>query len=339
MSSAQEQRKLNKLLTVAKSNPKKNFGDVPCATEGRAVGSEDQDYGKMCQWNTCDGTKFFPTGLTVKILPSGVYEPKFCGQRGYYFEKLETKTEGLLRFPETNSERVIKEIQSFWEKEELFRLNKVLYKRGIILWGPPGSGKSCTIQLIIADVMERGGVVLKLDNHPSTFIECMRHFRTIQPTTRLVVLMEDIDSLLERFCESEVLNILDGVEKIENVVFLATTNYPEKLGDRIINRPSRFDKRFMMPHPKAKSRRIFFEHLFSYGAADPTQYDLDRWVRDTSGMSVAHLKELFISVCIFGDSYEDAIETLRAMIENPPESSDAVPGKAVGFVKLQNPED
>jgi len=335
MSSASEQRKLNKLLTGTPTRPPKQgyVSESPSFAGDCGIGPE-KEYGKMCQWNTCDGVRFFPTGVTVKELRPGVYEAKYIPTQGHYFEKLETKTDGLIRFPETNSEKVISEIQNFWENEELFRLNRVIYKRGIILWGPPGSGKSCTIQLVVVDVMKRGGVVFKFDNHPSTFVECMRHFRVIQPTTRLVVLMEDLDSILEKYCESEVLNILDGVEKIENVVFLATTNYPEKLGDRIINRPSRFDKRFMMPHPRAKSRKIFFDHLFSFGATDPSKYDLSCWVKDTAGMSIAHLKELFISVCIQGDSYGDAIETLRAMVENPPDSSEAEPEKGIGFGKV-----
>ena len=151
------------------------------------------------------------------------------------------------------------------------------------------------------------------------FIEAIRIFREIEKTTKIVVLMEDIDSLLEMHGESEVLNILDGVEKIENIIFLATTNYPEKLGDRIINRPSRFDKRFKMPHPNSETRRMYFAHL---AKQHEKNINIKKWVADTENMSMAHLKEVFISVYVFGEKYENAIEVLKTMIETHPNSKE-----------------
>jgi len=218
---------------------------------------------------------------------------------------------GLLEFPETNSQRVVAEIQKFWELEAKFRENKLPYKRGVILWGPPGSGKSSTIKLILRDVFERNGIAIKF-GVPNIFIECIRVIRTIQKDTPLVVLMEDIDATIEEWGETDVLNILDGIESIDKVVYLATTNYPEKLGPRIINRPSRFDRRYKMPHPKEASRRLYFEHLFKDKTHD---YDLNRWVKDTAKMSVAHLKELYIAVCILGDPYDGVIKSLKSMVE------------------------
>jgi SpoVK/Ycf46/Vps4 family AAA+-type ATPase len=109
---------------------------------------------------------------------------------------------------------------------------------------------------------------------------------------------------------------LDGVDKIEKIVFLATTNYPDKLGARVMNRPSRFDKRFKIGHPNDESRMLYFRHLIGdEEKAKSMGVDLNKWVADTEEFSIAHLKELFVAVCILGDSYEDAIETLSNMKE------------------------
>lgn len=268
------------------------------------------------QWSTCDNVKFLPAGKTSKILVPGFYEPKLSSSSGYYLEKLDCKIEGLLEFPETNCKRVIDEIQNFWEKGDLFKAHNLVHKRGIILWGPPGSGKSCTIKLVLKDVLSRGGIAMKF-NVPDIFIECVRIFRKIQPDSPLLVLMEDIDSIISEFGETDVLNILDGVESVNKVVYLATTNYPEELGERIINRPSRFDRRFKMPHPGKSSRKLYFEHLFEKEVIDMKKLgvDLNRWVKDTENMSIAHLKELFIAVCILGDPYEEVVKVLRSMVE------------------------
>lgn len=272
-------------------------------------------------WTTSDGRVFVPAAPTVNTLTPGVYEIDQSTSIGIYFEKIPVRTEGLIRFPDTNSDRVVSEIQKFWEREEIFREYDLTYKRGILLYGPPGSGKSCTIQLIMQDVVQRDGIVVKFTD-PYLFIDGMRVLRQIQPDTPVVVILEDVDSTLEIYNESEILNILDGVNEVKKVVFLATTNYPEKLGARIVNRPSRFDKRFRIGYPTAESRRMYFEFLVGRGDSDrlaakikELNLDLDRWVADTDEMSVAHLKELFVQVVIIGDSYEEAIDTLKSMTE------------------------
>jgi hypothetical protein len=300
-------------------------GDVPMpAAEER---SEDQ-LGNLVQWTTGDNRRFVPASNTKACLIPGVYEIQHSPTIGIYFEKIPVKTEGLLRFPQTNSDKVVKEIQTFWDKEDIFRQYKLTYKRGIILWGPPGSGKSCTIQLIMKDVVDRDGIVVKF-NSPSLFLEGMRIFREIEPKTPAVILMEDIDSTLEIYNESEVLNILDGVDQVEKIVFLATTNYPERLGARILNRPSRFDKRFKIGHPNPESRMMYFKHLIGEDKLRELKIDLKKWVKDTEGFSIAHLKELFVAVVILGDNYSDAIETLSSMKEII--SSDQDRDRLMGF--------
>lgn len=334
--STSEQKELNHLLSTAVKKFRAQQGSVvrpPRAGYARydLVDEEEEEFGTKTQWSSSDGIKYVAVGKTYSEFEPGVYEIK-SSSNGIYFEKVPIKTEGLIEFPETNSQKVVSEIQNFWGKEEVFKSQGLAYKRGIILWGPPGSGKSCTIQLIIHDVTQnRNGVVFKLNIDPSLFLEGIRIFRQVQHNTPIVILMEDIDALIRTYDESEVLNILDGVDRIEKVVFLATTNYPEELGERIMNRPSRFDKRFKMPHPKAKSRRVYFEHLISRGTID-MPVDLEKWVKDTEGMSIAHLKELFIAVCILGEDYKETVDTLRMMVEERPNSKEDEVG-GIGFGK------
>lgn len=242
------------------------------------------------QWTTHNGNIFVPSGKTKEMLTPGVYEIGNSPSLGLYFERIAVKTEGLLRFPDTTSDRVVDEIQRFWERGPIFQKYGLAYKRGIVLWGPPGSGKSCTIQLIMDDVVKRNGIVLSF-GHPTLFIDGMRTLRQIQPDTPVVVTMEDIDSILQMYNESEVLNILDGVNEVEKVVFLATTNYPEQLGARIINRPSRFDKRFKIDFPNDEARKMYFEHLINEEDRKKHNIKISKWVKDSEGMSIAHLKE------------------------------------------------
>lgn len=272
------------------------------------------------QWTTSDEINYFPAGHTAAGLNPGVYEIEVHPQMGIYFKRLEVRTDNLLRFPQTNCEAIVNEIQNFWEKEALFAEYQLTYKRGILMWGPPGSGKTSTIGLLTKDIIERDGIVLKFNN-PFVFADGFRVLRQIEPTKPVVVLMEDIDSLLGAFPETAVLNILDGVESVSKVVFLASTNYPKELGARIVNRPSRFDKRFKIGHPNPQSRGIYFDHLLGGRAA--SHFEREKWVADTEGFSLAHLKELFVAVVILGDDYDDAIKTLSGMKAPIPADNDA----------------
>lgn len=287
----------------------------------------------LTQWTTGDNKRFVPAAKTCKKLVPAAYEIQHSNSHGIYFEQIPVNIDGLVRFPQANTDRVLKEIQKFWDREHLFHEFNLSYKRGILMWGPAGSGKSCCIKFVMKDVIEdRQGIVVKFTN-PKLFIEGMRILREIEPKTPVVVLMEDIDATIADYSESEVLNILDGVDKVERVVFLATTNYPELLGARIVNRPSRFDKRFKIGHPNAQSRMIYLNHVICddkraaihnlTGEGSREQFikewcsankvDLTKWVKDTEGFSIAHLKELFVAVVIQGDEYDDAIKTLRSM--------------------------
>lgn len=318
---------LNKQLTKKKSNHGNPLAAMPTPEDENSVGPSDAAMDKnktFSKWNTSDGNIFTPAHVCSDELPSGLYEIKANQQVGLYFSRINISTESILKLPDSNSEKVVKEIANFWNQEEVFKKYQLTYKRGILLWGPPGSGKTCTIKLIIDDVIKRGGIGLKFC-HPELFSEGIKILRDIQPDVPIVVLMEDLDSTIETYDESMIINILDGVDRIDKVIFLATTNYPEKLGQRIINRPSRFDRRYKIDYPTADARKMYLNHLFNRN--DKKDYDIDQWVEDTKDMSLAHLRELFVAVVILGNEYSESIELLQLMRDSISDED----GNSTGF--------
>ncbi len=310
-----ENNELNKLLKNAVKITRTTRWKEPSVDCGTAECNKDkEDIRSVSQWSSSDNKVFVPASITYKQLPPAVYEIASSMSIGLYFHKVDVFTSNLIRFPQTNLEKVVDEIQKFWERESLFREYNLPYRRGVLLWGPAGSGKSTALKFITNDVIERNGIVIKF-TEPNLFMAGLRVFREIQPETPIVVLMEDIDAIIDNYNESSVLNILDGIDKLDRIVFLSTTNYPERLGARIVNRPSRFDKRFKIGHPNEESRKLYFENLIGKERIPELKIDLDRWIKDTDGFSIAHLKELFVAVVIQGDSYNEAITTLQSMKE------------------------
>jgi len=148
-------------------------------------------------------------------------------------------------------------------------------------------------------------------------IKSIQFFRKAEPTRPLLVIMEDIDALFGRDGdnhESAILNLLDGVMQIDNVVFLATGNYPEKLAARITDRPSRFDRVIHIGPPAKEDREFYINHLIdSLPLENKKQVDIQRWVKDTDSLSVAHIKELVISVMLYGKEYGETLHSLDKM--------------------------
>jgi len=263
-------------------------------------------------WQTKNNIDFFPRQEHTKFenLPSGIYLPSANGMGEAYLSKIEENTD-LVKFEDSIIDEIVKEISSFWKKEELFRRNNFTFRRGILFYGPHGTGKSCAIKMILNDVVAAGGIGVLCKNY-NVFTANMGSFRNVQPETPIVVVMEDIDHLLEYYDESDILNMLDGIGGYDKVVFLATTNNIGALAGRIKDRPSRFDRCVEIGYPSEKVRFAYLQHLINQ-SEDFSQLPIDVWSKDSEGLSLAHLKELFISVAFFDTDYREAIVRLQNM--------------------------
>jgi SpoVK/Ycf46/Vps4 family AAA+-type ATPase len=204
---------------------------------------------------------------------------------------------------------VLREIEEFWNREQEFRDLGFLHRRGYLLYGPAGGGKSCLVQQIIAGVVAQGGIVLLATVHPSQIDSALSIFRQVEPHRCLMCVLEDIDALIEQYGESQWLSLLDGESQVDHVLNVATTNYPEKLDRRVVARPRRFDRLLKIGNPTAPVREVFLR------AKLPSSINgqLEEWVRATEGFSFAACAELVISVCCLGNSFETAAEQLRQL--------------------------
>ena len=285
-----------------------------------------------CQWAVGQDGCYIPTFTSTKSVPCGVFEIH-RSQNGYFLQKQKVVlSDNILQLPIPEMEEILLDIDSFWEMEEKFKKYKMVHKRGILLHGPPGCGKSYLMQNLINKIISKNGIVFSLngENSVSMFTEFAQIFRQIEPKRPLVVIIEDIDNIVNagQGLLSALLNVLDGVNQIENVVYLATTNYPERLQDRISNRPSRFDRVYEIPHPNAEVREFYIKHKLH--ESDLKKIDMKKWVKDTEGLSLSHIKELVVSTMILGKNFDDVIEHFGEM-KRPKSSRSSSSSKGLGF--------
>jgi SpoVK/Ycf46/Vps4 family AAA+-type ATPase len=305
-------------------------------TNKKTIGRDmsDEHNNDNAQMWAVAGENYFPCEKTDKTLPPAQYLVRYCDSRGYFFSKKSINIDQLIDLPDNNSEEVIASIEKFWDREEFFRQYGFLWKRGIMLHGPPGSGKTSTVQQLSKKIIERGGISIYC-TFPRHDAEGLRILRKIEPDRPIVVIIEDIDAIIKHHGESELLAMLDGELQVDNVVFIATTNYPERLDKRLVNRPSRFDEVTYIGMPNAKCREVFLKSKNSRLAEAENAEELQTWVEESEGFSVAHLKELIVSVECLGNSLHDSLDRLKSMGAKQPSSSNATGN--FGFSKNVSP--
>lgn len=265
------------------------------------------------QWAVLPNDTFTAIGTTVTHLPPAIYTLTSDGNGVVYFNRTKILTDSLIELDDSASLKVIAGIETFWSSKQKFDNFGILFKRGIMLWGPAGSGKTATVNLLMNDLVKRGGMVV-IVQQPGVAIKGLHELRRIEPDRPIIIVLEDIEEMIDNYGEHGLLGLLDGEHQVSNVVVLATTNYPERLGERIINRPSRFDEVILVDMPSAKARLRYLKHVLKNTVPDA---ELEQWVAATDKFSIAHLRELIVATQCLGRPYAEVVDRLKRMKIRP----------------------
>ncbi len=285
----------------------------------------------ICQWVLVDNKTWQAEGATSSTLVPGFYE---VSRNSYnskpMFTEMTMNVDNLVRFTDCIANDVLAEIEDFWSKEEEFKKFGFVHYRGYLLYGAHGSGKTSLVQLIAKGIIDKGGIVLVCKN-PAYFIDGIKDLRQIEPDRQIVGVFEDIEAMVETYGESEILAYLDGEYKVDKVLNIATTNYPELLDKRIVGRPRRFDRVIKVEYPNSEERKTYFETKID-------KKEAQKWAEKTEGLSFAALAEMVISVKCLGKPFDEALTIMKTIQESSPSSDDGRP--TVGFSsKREEPEE
>lgn len=282
---------------------------------------QDEAKKKMCQFSI-DGNDFWPCTQTTSFLPCGYYKIRRDYSKGIFLRKSEIILNKLVTLETCDIHKIImNDIINFWNSKEKYEKRGRIYRKNILLYSIPGMGKTSLINIIIKDLIDnRNGFVISLSekNDILNFTEAMTYIRNTMPNRPIIAIIEDIDNFIgvngdSDEIESELLNILDGIETFDNIVIIATTNYPENLSERYINRPSRFNRIIEYPSLSAETRKEFLTKINL--KEDIDKINLDEWVKRTDGYTTDFLKELSDSVFISNMDENEAFELIDNMKE------------------------
>jgi hypothetical protein len=184
-------------------------------------------------------------------------------------------------------------------------------KRGILLHGAPGTGKTLTV-MYLASAMRDRTVLLMTGKNLGMIGRTCTMARALQPS---IVVLEDVDLIAEERTRGgsgcatpllfELLNEMDGLSNDSDILFLLTTNRPDLLEPALASRPGRVDQAIEIPLPDEACRKRLFE-VYGKGLA-VRMSDESRFIERTEGASAAFIRELLRRAALFAADGEGDI--------------------------------
>jgi hypothetical protein len=158
---------------------------------------------------------------------------------------------------------------------EMLRSEGLSIKRGLLLSGPPGDGKSTAIECFVNDIAGEASIII---------VEAVEHIRSVyhlaQRLAPAVVILEDLDlmtksrqnpyaSVAKDDVTGELLQVLSGGSAYGDIVTIATTNHPEAIDEALAKRAGRFDAHVRMGFPSDEEKRCILDlYLDRFGVKD-----------------------------------------------------------------------
>jgi SpoVK/Ycf46/Vps4 family AAA+-type ATPase len=160
---------------------------------------------------------------------------------------------------------------------EMLKAEGLTIKRGLLLSGPPGDGKSAAIECFVNGIAGEATVIV---------VEAVDHIRAVyhlaQTLAPAVVILEYLDlmtksrqnpyaygAISQNDVTGELLQVLSGGSAYADIVTIATTNHPEAIDEALAERAGRFDAHGRMGYPSdADKERILNLYLDRFGVND-----------------------------------------------------------------------
>ena len=215
-------------------------------------------------------------------------------------------------------------------------------KRGLLLTGPPGNGKTSACRWIYQECVQRNWdyrlvtaddyAAARRDDDPG---EAVRQLFKVSKQgvvffDDLDIALRDRDTVKETDDQSVFLTCLDGIAGNEAVVYVFTTNCEIKLIDPAFRRPGRIDLTLPFPKPDADLRRKLVER---WDAEIRATVGVEPIVADSDGFSFAELDEMknLLIVHYLETTTWDWERAKRTYRENRAELAAGGKGRFVGF--------
>lgn len=234
------------------------------------------------------------------------------------FGRVDSRSIESVILPDKIPQMIVADIKKFQESKEWYSKLGIPYRRGILLYGPPGNGKSSLV-LAVASELGMNVSVLFLSDPNMTDGRLQELMNKTDNNT--VVLIEDIDSAFQKRKKSNagpknhpltfsgLLNSIDGLAAQGGRILFMTTNKIDKLDPALI-RPGRADIRVLIPNARKQEAKILFERFYPNIPEEIANQFISSIPEDQ--ISMASIQGHLLK---HRDNPFDAVEKISSMIE------------------------
>jgi hypothetical protein len=170
-------------------------------------------------------------------------------------------------------------------------------------------GKSSIIRTLIAQYNFKPVTVQSgAQTNDDTITEAFAYAASQEPA---LLYIEDLDTMLDKTISlSHFLNQMDGVTPKNGLMVIATANDLSKLKESVVDRPSRFDRKFEFPLPDFEMSKLYLKKWFDGIITDA---EINKIAKQTTELnfSFAYLKELYIGSVYTALADKREIPTLK----------------------------